>query len=304
MTFVLLSACIVEAVCGYPQWLYARIRHPVVWMGAGIAVLERNFNHPRFSEAMRRLYGVAAMVVLLAVTVGIAFFIQRVSDVVTILVMASLLASRSLYRHVDDVFDALFDGDLTLAREKVGKVVGRDVAELDEAGVCRAAIESLAESFSDGVVAPFFWAACLGLPGIAAYKLINTADSMIGHKDERYRAFGWAAARLDDAANLIPARLSGLLIVVVACSWGALRVMWRDAGKHASPNAGWPEAAMAGALGVRLGGVNVYDGVEHASVVMGDGGEATPAHLERALELYVSACVMLVLAWLGIRVFL
>ena len=302
MTFILLSAVILEACFGYPQWLYARIRHPVVWMGALIAGLERNFNRP---ELNRRVYGVITMVVVVAVTWAVAYALTCLGSVIAALAVASLLAVRSLFDHVYDVYDALVANDLPLARASVGRIVGRDVEGLDEAGVSRAAIESLAESFCDGVVAPFLWAACLGLPGIACYKAINTADSMIGHKDERYRDFGWAAARLDDAANWIPARLSGVLIACASSSRVAWKVMWRDAGKHASPNAGWPEAAMAGALGLRLGGANSYDGVVHESPSIGEGDDcATAAHLRRALTLYVAACIMLVSVWLVLRVFL
>jgi len=294
----LLFAFILDAFVGYPAWLYTRIRHPVVWMGAGISLLEANFNQSRFSETVRRVLGVVTMAILLTATVAIALLIQRLGLVVQVVAMASLLASRSLYDHVHAVLVA---DSLEEARQKVAHIVGRDVATLDEAGVCRAAIESLAESFGDGVVAPFFWAGCLGLPGIACYKLINTADSMIGHKDERYRAFGWAAARLDDVANFIPARLAGVLIALASCSRDAWKIMWRDAGKHASPNAGWPESAMAGALGLQLGGANSYDGVVHESAAMGDGTRmATNVHLGQALRLYVVACITLTVAWLAI----
>lgn len=248
------------------------------------------------------------MAALLALVLAVSLMIHKLggglADAVCI---AALLAQRSLYDHVRAVYDALAAFSIGEAREKVSRIVGRDVAALDAAGIARAAIESLAESFSDGVAAPLFWAACFGLPGIAVYKAINTADSMIGHKDERYRAYGWAAARLDDAANLIPARLSGLLIVLAA-GWpgasaqGAWRCLRRDARKHASPNAGWPEAAMAGALGLRLGGPQIYDGMEHGAAFIGQGTrEATRAHVRLALRLYVVACgllwLMLLLTW-------
>ncbi|MDE3016527.1 MAG: cobalamin biosynthesis protein CobD [Pseudomonadota bacterium] len=302
---ILLCACFLDAAFGYPHWLYARIRHPVVWMGKGITVLDRNFNRRQFSENLRRALGVLAIVILPAMTLAIALIIHLIGNgLLEILVISTLLAQRSLYDHVHEVYAAIEQHDLVAARERVSRIVGRDITALDEAGVCRAAIESLAESFSDGVVAPIFWAACFGLPGIACYKALNTADSMIGHKDEHYRAFGWAAARADDIANLIPARLSGLLIVLAAHSCAAWRVMWRDAHKHASPNAGWPEAAMAGALGIRLGGPRNYDGVEHPAPFIGGGlCDATKEQLRMALRLYVSACaalwLMLALAWLG-----
>ena len=157
-----------------------------------------------------------------------------------------------------------------------------------------AALESLAESFNDGVVAPAFWLALAGLPGLFAYKAVNTADSLVGHREPRFRAYGWASARVDDLANLGPARLAGALLA--AAGGGGWRVMRRDAPRHASPNAGWPEAAMAGALRVRLGGPAVYDGVEHARAPLGDGPPPGLADLRRGLRVYLAACGLL---WLG-----
>ncbi|HWW59347.1 MAG TPA: CobD/CbiB family cobalamin biosynthesis protein, partial [Sphingopyxis sp.] len=182
--------------------------------------------------------------------------------------------------------------DLPGARNAVGMIVGRDTAALDEAGVVRAAIESLAESFCDGVAAPFFWLLLLGLPGVWAYKAVNTADSLIGHREERWRAFGWAAARADDLMNLIPARLSGIILCLAG--GGGWRTLWRDAGNHASPNAGWPEAAMAGALRLRLAGPVAYDGAMYDKPWIGDGAsEADEGDLGRALAIYVRACLLL-----------
>lgn len=305
MTFIVIAAFALEALIGYPHWLYNRILHPVVWMGAGIAFFERKFNNPRWSAELRRAQGGAVMILLLAMVVGLGALMSQLGQGLVLFLMAPLFATRSLYDHVREVYVALAAANLELAREKVGHIVGRDVRSLDRAGVARAAIESLAESFSDGIVAPFFWAACLGLPGIACYKIINTADSMIGHKTERYREFGWAAAKLDDLANFIPSRLSGILIALVSGGKAPWKIMWRDAAKHASPNAGWPEAAMAGALGLQLGGPNLYDGELHDGAYLGDGSrEATASHLARALRLYIEACVMLPLGWLALRVLL
>ena len=192
-------------------------------------------------------------------------------------------------------------GNLVKARREVAHIVGRDTAELDEAGVARAAIESLAENFSDGVVAPVFWIGLLGMTGGAVYKAINTADSMIGHRNERYEDFGKPAAQLDDIVNLPGSRLSGLLIVAAAAMTGdasvggAWQAMGRDAGKHASPNAGYPEAAMAGALGLSLGGPRSYDGKETDGAWLGDGRrEAKAADIQAALELYGRADGLLI----------
>jgi adenosylcobinamide-phosphate synthase len=177
------------------------------------------------------------------------------------------------------------------ARLAVSRIVGRDTAQLTESGIAAAAIESLAESFNDGIVAPAFWLAVGGLPGLFAYKALNTADSLIGHREPRWRTFGWAAARADDVANLIPARLAGVLIATAG--GGGWRVMWRDASKHASPNAGWPEAAIAGALRVQLGGAATYDGVQHERPIFGSGRNPDASDLGRAMQIYLVSCALL-----------
>jgi adenosylcobinamide-phosphate synthase len=213
------------------------------------------------------------------------------------------LAQRSLYVHVRPVAAALMRGDLPAARTLVARVVGRDTDRLDQAGVSRAAIETLAESFCDGIVAPLFWLLLLGLPGLWMYKAINTADSLIGHKEPRWRAFGWAAARIDDGANWVPARIAGLLVCVAGA--GGWTVMKRDARAHASPNAGWPEAAMAGALGIALAGPVAYDGVTQIKPWIGrEGRAASPKDIVIALQIYARACLLLWLiaggvAWLA-----
>ena len=216
-------------------------------------------------------------------------------------VASTLIAQRSLHRHVADVADALEHDGVAAGRAAVAKIVGRDPQALDAAGVARAAIESLAENFSDAVVAPVFWMAIAGLPGAALYKAINTADSMIGHRTPRHEAFGWAAARLDDLVNLPASRLSALLLVAAAAlnktasAAAAWRAVLRDASRHRSPNAGYPEAAMAGALGLSLAGPRVYGGVTVDDATMGDGRrDATAADIRRALTLYRHADAILI----------
>jgi adenosylcobinamide-phosphate synthase len=219
----------------------------------------------------------------------------RAGGLVWVLIVAAVgttgLAQRSLFEHVRAVLVPLRAGDLPVARRKVSMIVGRDTEQLDEGGVAASALESLAESFNDGIVAPAFWFLVAGLPGLFVYKVLNTADSIIGHKEERWRAFGWAGARADDVANLIPARIAAGLLVLAG--GGGVGVTWRDAGKHESPNAGWPEAAMAGALRVRLGGPASYDGVMHSRPVFGGGPTPGVADLERGLTVYVRACGLL-----------
>ncbi len=302
---LLLAALLIEAAVGYPPAFFRAVRHPVVWAGALIAALDRALNRPAWPCAARRAAGVFSVVLLLAAVLLPAAALQRAllpsaaGFVVLALLASSLLASRSLHDHVRDVADALAAGGLAGARAAVGKIVGRNPASLDEAGVVRAAIESLAENFADGVVAPAVWGALLGLPGMAGSKAVNTADSMIGHRTPRHAAFGWAAARLDDVLNLPAARLAALWLVLAAAvtrgasARAAWRAVWRDARKHRSPNAGWPEAAMAGALGLRLAGPRVYGAARVEDAWMGDGrAEATPADLARAMVLYRRACAI------------
>ncbi|MGU3543427.1 adenosylcobinamide-phosphate synthase CbiB [Methylobacterium sp. A52T] len=299
---VLAVALGIEAAAGYPDALYRAAGHPVTWIGRLIAALERGLN--RGSACRRRIAGCLALALLLAAVGSAALAVTALAGLAgplpALLLLgllgASLPAQRSLHQHVAAVETALRAGGLEAGRRAVAMIVGRDPDRLDEAAVCRAAIESLAENFSDGIVAPAFWIGCLGLPGGALYKAVNTADSMIGHRSPRYAAFGWAAARLDDGVNLPASRLAGLLIAGAAAlrgadARGALRAMMRDARRHRSPNAGWPESAMAGALGLRLAGPRVYDGTLVPDAHMGDGRDAATADdIARALALYRTAC--------------
>jgi adenosylcobinamide-phosphate synthase len=291
------AALAVEAVCGYPQALYARISHPVVWIGRLIETLERRWNEPGRSDVVRRMLGLVTLLIVIGLAGAAGYAIQSSAQqlpfgaIVVVIVATTGLAQRSLFVHVRDVLHPLKHNDLPHARASVAKIVGRDTAELTASGVAAAAIESLAESFNDGIVAPAFWLAVGGLPGLFVYKALNTADSLIGHREPRWRMFGWAAARGDDLLNLLPARLAGLLIV--AAGGRGFGVMWRDASRHASPNAGWPEAAMAGALRVELGGATTYDGVLYQRPTFGAGPRPQASDLRRALRIYLTACALL-----------
>ena len=281
-----------DGVAGYPDALHRRIPHPVAWIGRLISALEAKFNRPTLSERTRRLLGVATLLIIIGVSAVAGWLIARYGGPWAMVIVGALgLAQRSLFDHVRAVAKPLSVGDLESARNAVGKIVGRDVERLGETGVATAAIESLAESFNDGVVAPVFWFVVGGLPGLFVYKAVNTADSLIGHREPRWRSFGWASARGDDLLNLVPARLAGALVALAGR--GGWRIMLRDAGKHASPNAGWPEAAMAGALGVRLGGPAWYDGALAERPRLGEGRDAGPADLARALRIYLLACAAL-----------
>jgi adenosylcobinamide-phosphate synthase len=287
-------ALLIERVAGYPPGLFRLVGHPVTWMGALIGWLEARLNR---GEG-RRLKGVVMLVLLLGTCLAVSLLIVAATRrvpfgwVAEAMLASSLLAQKELGRAVKRVADKL-GLSLPSGREAVSHIVGRDPEALDESGVAGAAIESLAESTSDGVVAPLFWLFVGGLPGIALYKAINTADSMVGHRDARYAQFGWASARLDDLVNWIPARLTALLVAGASfltrrtdpeAAWSTAL---RDARKHASPNAGWPEAAFAGALGIALGGPRAYGGETHELPRFGDGrATLTASDILSALVLY------------------
>lgn len=308
---IALAALGIEAAVGWPAPLYAAIGHPVTWIGRLIGLLDRRLNHDDAPEADRRRAGLVALAIVLAVTGGIAWALQAIvfwtlPKILAVLVVgafaASLPAQRSLHEHVAAVADGL-ERDLDEGRRAVAMIVGRDTTVLDEAGVARAAIESLAENFSDGIVAPLFWTAVLGLPGGALYKAANTADSMIGHRTPRHEAFGRAAAKFDDLVNLPASRLSAAWLAIAAAirpgtsARSAIEAVRRDAGNHRSPNAGWPEAAMAGALGIALAGPRSYHGETYEGAWMGDGRRDLAAtDIRRALSLYRTALAVQALA--------
>jgi adenosylcobinamide-phosphate synthase len=300
-----LAAAILEATIGYPAPLYLAIGHPVTWMGRWLAWLEASLNRSEASFAARRASGVLALCLYLAPVALVAWAATRLclsggalGFGVLVLLAASLPAQRSLAGHVRAVADGL-DASLDEGRSAVAMIVGRNPDVLDKAGVARAAIESLAENFSDGVVAPILWIAVGALVGGALYKAVNTADSMIGHRDDRHEAFGSAAARLDDLVNLPASRLAALWFILAAAltpgasARDAAKAVRRDAGRHRSPNAGWPEAAMAGALGLKLAGPRVYGETLVEDAFMGDGRrEAGAADIRLALRIYWRACTI------------
>jgi adenosylcobinamide-phosphate synthase len=317
--FVLVLALLIDRFVGDPDWLWRKLPHPVVWFGKAISFIDTAFNRPHESAYLQRRNGFLAMLALLVacalagalVHLCLARF-HFTGLLIEAIIASVFLAQKSLSDHVQKVAEGLREGGLAQGREAVSMIVGRDTAELDEAGVCRAAIETLAENSSDGVVAPAFWYLIGGLPGLFAYKMLNTADSMIGHLSPKYKDFGRFAAKLDDVANWIPARLSGLLIALSCLVTEGLQmakrswtIMLRDARLHGSPNAGWPEAAMAGALGLMLGGPRKY-GAEsvNAPVLNGSGrGNATLNDIHRSLTIFWGAMTILTLL-AGISVFL
>lgn len=288
---IVLVALLLDALIGDPHWLYDRVPHPAVLLGRSIDWLEGRLSHANRPPEAQRRRGMILVVVLLALVLVIGVLIRTSIHhftwgwLIEAALMSTLISQRSLVLHVQAVADALGAG-IETARSEVAKIVGRDVQELDEPAVCRAAIESLAENQSDGVVALVFWGLLLGLPGALIYKAINTADSMIGYRNERYEHFGKAAARLDDFVNWLPARLTALLIALVAHQRPKLvfTITRRDAPLHKSPNAGWPEATMAAALDLRLGGPRRYGEAVVDGAWLGSGRpDATEEDINRAV---------------------
>ena len=297
----MMMAMAVDALLGWPPGLFARVGHPVTWLGRLIAAIDAGWNRESDPPPLRRAAGVVGALLVIALAVALGSLLQSLlpSGWIGIglagVLAWPLVALRSLHDHVAAVAKPLLTGDIAAARDAVSRIVGRDPAALDEAGIARAAIESLAENASDGIVAPVFWGALFGLPGILGYKAINTLDSMIGHRSERHEAFGWAAARIDDIANFIPARLTGFLFALLAPRRSeALSCMTRDARRHRSPNAGWPEAAMAGALGVRLSGPRIYHGSATNEPWLNEGArDPHPTDIGEGLAIYRRAMLLL-----------
>jgi adenosylcobinamide-phosphate synthase len=297
---VLTAALLLDRFIGDPDWLWRRVPHPVALFGEALGIADRRFNRRADAPVTMRRNGFLAVLVLLLGAAGIGWAIEAAlwrlgwaGLALQAIIVSVFLAQKSLADHVSAVALALKNDGLRGGRGAVSMIVGRNPEQLDEAGVCRAAIESLAENSSDGVAAPAFWFAVAGLPGLFAYKMLNTADSMIGHLNDKHRDFGRFAAKLDDAANWLPARLTGLLICAAAALTGgaaqgraALDVMLRDARQHRSPNAGWPEAAMAGALGLALGGPRQYGADFVNEPVLNGAGRrcAEPADIFQALR--------------------
>ena len=302
---ILAAALVLDALVGDPPWLWRRLPHPVALIGRLVDILDRKLNRAHRPAWDRRLRGalVAAGMTLSAVALGMAVTELRRrwawGWAVELGLLWTLLAGRSLFDHVLSVARALDAGGLSGGRQAVARIVGRDPNSLDDHGVARAAIESCAENFADAVVAPVFWYLLFGFPGALAYKTVNTLDSMIGHPDQRYREFGMVSARLDDVANLLPARLAGLLLVAAALFVPrgrpdrALRVMLRDHGHHRSPNSGWPEAAMAGALDLALAGPRRYAGHAVQEPWIGAGrARATAGDIRRSLYMLAVAVLL------------
>ncbi len=302
---IVLLALAMDAIIGDPSWLYRKIPHPIAAIGCMMNQLDLFLNRPQVKNPTKKILGVLFIIIALSVAGIIGWGMQtglklmEFGQLLEAILVSIFLAQNSLYRHVRNVAQALVSDGLDAARLSVSHIVGRDPATLDDSGVCRASIESLSENFSDGVIAPVFWYLIAGMPGILMYKTLNTADSMVGHLSPKYRYFGWASAKLDDVANFIPARLTALLIILTALiipstkGFKSLRSSLTYANLHRSTNAGWPEAAMAGALDIRIAGPRVYNGIVVNDPWMGDGNPNLGTNdINRALKLYFSSNII------------
>ena len=305
-------ACVLDAAVGDPRWF----PHPVRWMGSLVNWYDRRVHQLLLSPVKQRMAGVLLAVALPAGAYAagalLIWFGNSIGPLwgsaVTVLLAWTTLAARDLIDHVVSVQRALRSVSLTDARSAVAKIVGRDTEGMAESDIVRATVESIAESTADGIIAPLFYLILGGAPLALAYKAVSTLDSMIGHLDDRYRWFGWASARLDDVANFLPARITALLLVlslgIISRSWLTMQRAWqillRDGGQHPSPNSGLPEAAMAGALGVQLGGINRYDGLPIERPCLGDPSQPlTRAEIGRALTLMLWTSLTGVLLSIG-----
>ena len=305
---ILVLAIVLDMLVGDPDWIWRKVPHPVVWFGQVISTLDRYLNRIRDDRQTRKNFGALAVFIMLAIAMlaGLIFsyvfgYMGVIGFAIEIVIVAISIAQKSMSDHIKNIIAPLSSGDIEGARYAVSMIVGRQTSAMNASDVTRSSIESLAENFSDGVVAPVFWYALFGLPGILMYKMLNTADSMIGHKTVEYEDFGWASAKLDDLANWLPARLSALLIAVAArISIGpksfkdAIWTVLNNASLHRSPNAGWPETAMAGALGIVLSGPRSYgDKITHEPYLNPTGRlELTHLDLEKSCKLFWLSCIL------------
>jgi len=303
---ILFLALLLDALVGEFGPLFRILPHPVALMGGLIGWFDRRLNREQRSARTRVFRGSMVTLLMVGLAAVSGWFVLEVARrvpqgwIIEVIAVSLLIAQRSLFDHVRAVTRGLDKHGLAGGRAAVAMIVGRDPETLDDHGVSRAAIESLAESFSDGVVAPVFWYLFFGLPGLLVYKAVNTMDSMIGYRTPRHDAFGRTAARLDDVMNYVPARIAAALIVLASVfvprgrPASAFRVMARDGGQHRSPNAGWPEAAMAGALGVALSGPRSYQGKMTAQPWVGGefSAQIGTGEIRRGLYLFVVACLL------------
>jgi adenosylcobinamide-phosphate synthase len=305
---ILVLAIVLDMSVGDPDWIWRKLPHPVVFFGKIISTLDRHLNRIRDNRRMRKRFGILALIIMLALVLIIGVVLSSVfrqfgviGFVIEVIIVAMLIAQKSMSDHIKNIIAPLSSGDIKGARYAVSMIVGRQTSEMNASDVTRSSIESLAENFSDGVVAPIFWYALLGLPGILMYKMLNTADSMIGHKTVEYEDFGWASAKLDDLANWLPARLSSLLIAVSALILigpkSFKNVIWtvlNNSSLHRSPNAGWPETAMAGALGIVLSGPRIYGQQTSPELYLNPTGRLDLTHLdlEKAINVFWLSCIV------------
>ena len=302
-TLILLIGMFLEIFFLWPNFLYKIIKHPIIWVGGLIKLIEDNLNKEEFSYNLKKFFGFLTL--FICVFVGLAFFkiLSKVFndflfvEIFYIFIVWSLMCSRSLYVHIKEICDNLKINNLKKAKYSLSKVVGRDTKNLNKKAIIRASLESLSESTSDGIVAPIFWYLLFGIPGLIIFKIVNTLDSMIGYKTKKYFAFGYASAKMDDLLNFIPARITGLVFVLLSSNpFSTLSIMLKNATKLNSPNAGWPESAFAGALMIRLGGPKSYSGIPNNDKWLNETkSDPTNEKFEEGLKLYKKSIFVVIL---------
>ena len=299
---VILGAMLIDIALGWPNVLFKLVGHPVTWLSKIINLLDVNLNNPSYSDNAKRLNGCIALLICIVLISIIFMTIQKIlADVpfgifITMILMWPLIAINSMHKHIRNILKDFNNNKIKSIRKSVSKIVGRNTLKLNKISLIRASIESLGENTSDGIIAPVFWALIFGLPGIALYKTINTLDSMIGYKNTQYKDFGWASARLDDFVNIIPSRITGFLYAAVSKKFlFTMIVMIKDGNKHTSPNAGYPEAALAGALNVSLSGPRVYNNfTRHDQWLNETGLPPSIEDLKKALKMYENIMILIV----------
>lgn len=299
---IILGAILIDIVFGWPNTIFKLIGHPVTWMGNLINLLDRIFNQKLFSNNFKKLGGLITLLICILTVITCIILLEEFFNYTSFGLMLSMivawpfLAINSMHQHIRKILFDLKDNNLNLARKSVSKIVGRDTKKLNKVNLIRSSLESLSENTSDGIVAPIFWGLLFGLPGLAVYKVINTLDSMIGYKNEKYFFFGWASAKMDDFINIIPSRITGILYAMVSGKLiFTISIMFKNAKKHASPNAGYPEAALSGALNVKLYGPRSYEGVKMNNSWINERGlEPSLEHLTKAIKLYKRLIILII----------
>ena len=299
---IILGAILIDIMFGWPNIIFRAIGHPVTWIGKLINFLDKKLNNASYSNKIKKINGLATLLICSLLVIIISILIEEFLNqfyfgiLISMIIMWPLIAINSMYQHVKNILIKIQDNNINLARKSVSKIVGRNTSKLNKINLIRASIESLGENTSDGIIAPIFWGLLFGLPGIALYKTINTLDSMIGYKNKKYKDFGWAAARVDDLVNIIPSRITGIFYAIVSNNFFfTISTMFKDGHKHVSPNAGYPESAIAGALNIKLSGPRFYKNLKRNDPWLNEkGSDPSVKKLKKAIMLYKRIVVLII----------